>query len=96
MRVVQFNQVGVCRTVWHFGVGKQFFSSPMDVHDNRLSLRIIFRSLCKQMMQCVIQMFVISIFFKHMLAERMEKVMMRSVGSDMQQLANIFNVMVLA
>lgn len=67
----------------------------MNVHDNTLTKRVALTPFREHVVETLVQCCVILVCIKHVLLERVEKVLLRRVGAQMQRLTNIFEVMVL-
>lgn len=96
MRIEKFDEVGVVGTVRDGFVCKEFVSSSVNVHDNSLTKENVLTSLDENVVKRVTQFFVVLVFVEHAFLECVEKVSMSGIGTDVKDLSNVFEIMVLA
>lgn len=82
MRIKEFNEIRVVRAVCNLCVSEKLRSSSVNIHDNGFTNGAAFTTIRENMLERGIKPLVVDIAVKDVLLERVEKMLVRRVGSQ--------------
>lgn len=94
MRIEELDQISIVRTVRYRLVREQFLSPFVNIHHNGLTERVVVTPFGEHVVETVVQCFRILVCVKHMLFERVEKMLMGGIGANVEHSTNIFQIVI--